>query len=114
MASDDAGNYVVVKLPFGRIKASYLKLVIHRETRTGKSWFLAGIVLLCEELVDAAVCELFEETDLTLTVDDLTMLSGVVVRVLLSASKKQLVYMYSAYVHVPYVNANPRTPANVE
>jgi 8-oxo-dGTP pyrophosphatase MutT (NUDIX family) len=34
--------------------------------------FLAGIVLPNQELVDAAGIELFEETGVSLTVDDLT------------------------------------------
>jgi 8-oxo-dGTP pyrophosphatase MutT (NUDIX family) len=45
------------------------------EPRTGKTWFPAGSVTTNEELVDAAVRELHEETCLILTPDDLTLLS---------------------------------------
>jgi ADP-ribose pyrophosphatase YjhB (NUDIX family) len=79
MASVGSGNYGVVVMHFGGFNASYIKLVLHREPRARKAWCHAGIVLPNEEHVDAAVRELFKETDLTLTVDDLTMLSGDVV-----------------------------------
>jgi hypothetical protein len=50
-----------------------------------------------------------------LTVDDLTLLTGAPARVfLLLGEKHQHVYVYSAYVPFPYVNANLRTPAKVE
>jgi hypothetical protein len=57
---------------------------------------------------------LFEETGLTVTVFDLTMLSGASFRVPLGGGKYQLVYVYSAFVDVPYINADLRTPAKVE
>jgi ADP-ribose pyrophosphatase YjhB (NUDIX family) len=67
-----------------------------------------------EAPVDAADRELFEENSLTLTVDDLTMLSGNPLRVPLPASQHKLVHLFSASVHVPYVIANLRTPTKVE
>jgi 8-oxo-dGTP pyrophosphatase MutT (NUDIX family) len=60
------------------------------------------------------VRELFEETSLTLTDDDFTLLSGKPVRVPLPVAYDQLVYVFSAYVPVPYVTANLRKPAKVE
>jgi hypothetical protein len=57
---------------------------------------------------------MFEETDLTLNVDDLILLSGVAVRVSLPAGKHQLVYVYSASVSAPYVNAKLHTPTKVK
>jgi hypothetical protein len=67
----------VVARHVGGSKASDIKLVLQREPRTGKPYFLVGSILLDEAPVDnAVVCELFEETGLTMTVDDLTLLSG--------------------------------------
>jgi hypothetical protein len=51
---------------------------------------------------------------MTLTVDDLTLLSGNPVRVLLPAGQHQLVYVFSAWINVPYGIADLRTPAKVE
>jgi 8-oxo-dGTP pyrophosphatase MutT (NUDIX family) len=44
--------------------------------RPVKLGFPAGTLLPSEEYVDAAVRELFKEIGLTLTVDDLTLVSG--------------------------------------
>jgi 8-oxo-dGTP pyrophosphatase MutT (NUDIX family) len=60
------------------------------------------------------VRELFEEIGITLTVDDLTLLSGAHFRVPLSGSQLYHVYVYAASVHVPFLSASMRTPANVE
>jgi 8-oxo-dGTP pyrophosphatase MutT (NUDIX family) len=81
MASLGHGNYVVVVLPIRGSKASDIKLVIHREPRIVKFWFPAGSILPYQAPVDVAVCELVEEIGLTLTADDLTLLSGNPVRV---------------------------------
>jgi 8-oxo-dGTP pyrophosphatase MutT (NUDIX family) len=81
MASLGLGNYVVVALYVGGSKSSNIKLASQREPRTGKTWFLAGSILPNEVHVDAAVCELLEEIGITVTVDDLTLLSGNHVRV---------------------------------
>jgi hypothetical protein len=67
-----------------------------------------------EEHVYGAVRDFVEETGLTLTVDDLTLLSGGVVRVPLHDDKYQLVYVYGASVHVPHVSANLRTLTKVD
>jgi hypothetical protein len=48
-----------------------------------------------------------------LTPDDLTLLSDAHVRVALAAGQ-QFAYVYSAYVHVPYVTSHLRTPAQLE
>jgi hypothetical protein len=72
MASLEPGNYVVVALHVGSSKALDVKLVLQREPRISKTWFLAGSILPNEAHVDAPVRALFEETCLTLTVDDLT------------------------------------------
>jgi hypothetical protein len=102
MASVGPGNYVVVVLSVGGTKASYIILGLQREPRTSKSWFFAGIVLPNHEYVDAGVSVLFEETNLILTVDDLTMLMiDVVLRVPLTANEYHLVYVYFAFVLVP-------------
>jgi 8-oxo-dGTP pyrophosphatase MutT (NUDIX family) len=113
MAFVGPGRYVVVVLHVGGTKLSYVKLVLQREPRTGKTWFPAGSVTSNEEHVDAAVRELHEETGLTLTPDDLTLLSDALVRVALPAGQ-QLVYVYSAFVLVPYVTSHLRTPAQLE
>jgi ADP-ribose pyrophosphatase YjhB (NUDIX family) len=102
MPSVGLGRYVVVVLHVGGTKLSYVKLVLQREPRTGKTWFPACLVTTNEEHVDATVRELHEETGLILTPDDLTLLSDAHVRVALPAGQ-QLVYIYSASVHVPYV-----------
>jgi hypothetical protein len=47
-----------------------------REPRIGKSWFLIGIVVPNENLVDAVVNELFKKNGPTVTADDFTRLSG--------------------------------------
>jgi 8-oxo-dGTP pyrophosphatase MutT (NUDIX family) len=75
--------------------------MLQREPCTCKLWCAAGIVLPNEKHVDAAVRELFEETGLTMTVDNLTLLRGVAVRVSFPASKYKIVYVYSASVYVP-------------
>jgi 8-oxo-dGTP pyrophosphatase MutT (NUDIX family) len=62
-------NYVQVGLHVGGSKASYITLVLQRKPRSKNP----GLILPSEELVDAAVRELFEEIGLTLTVDDLTL-----------------------------------------
>jgi ADP-ribose pyrophosphatase YjhB (NUDIX family) len=90
-----------------------VKLVLQREPRTGKTWFPAGSVLPNEELVDAAVRELHEETGLILTSDDLTLLSDAPIRVALPQGQ-QLVYVYSASVPVLFATSHLRTPAQVE
>jgi 8-oxo-dGTP pyrophosphatase MutT (NUDIX family) len=46
------------------------------EPRIGKTWFPSRSILPNEELGDAAVRGLFEEIGLTLSVDDLTLLSS--------------------------------------
>jgi ADP-ribose pyrophosphatase YjhB (NUDIX family) len=90
---------VVVVLHVGGTKLSDVKLVLQREPRTGKTWFPAGSVTANEEHVDAPVRELYEEIDLILTPDDLTLLSDAHVRVALPVGQ-QLVYVYSASAHV--------------
>jgi ADP-ribose pyrophosphatase YjhB (NUDIX family) len=113
MVSLGSRNYVVFKLPIGGTKISNIKVVLQREPRTGITWFSIRFVLPNKEPVDAAVHELFEETCLTLTIDDFTMLSNKPVRVSLPKGKHELVYVYSAYVPVSNVMPNLRTPAKV-
>jgi ADP-ribose pyrophosphatase YjhB (NUDIX family) len=87
--------------------------VLQREPRTGKNWFPAGSITTNEEHVDVAVSELHEEIGLTLTPDDLTLLSDAPVRVALPDGQ-HFVYVYSAYVPVPFVTSHLRTPAQLE
>jgi 8-oxo-dGTP pyrophosphatase MutT (NUDIX family) len=87
--------------------------VLQREPRTGKTWFPAGSVAANEEHVDAAVRELLEETGLTLTPDDLMLLSDAPVGVALPDGQ-QLVYVYSASVPVLFATSHLRTPAQLE
>jgi 8-oxo-dGTP pyrophosphatase MutT (NUDIX family) len=75
MAYVGLGRYVVVVIHVGGTKLSNVKLVLQREPRTGKTWFPVGSIKANEELVDAAVRELHEETSLTVTPDDLKLLS---------------------------------------
>jgi 8-oxo-dGTP pyrophosphatase MutT (NUDIX family) len=105
MTSIGPGRYVVVVLHVGGTKLSHVKLVLQREPRTGKTWFLVGSFTSNEEHVDAAVRELHEETGLILTPDDLTLLSDAHVRVALHAGQ-QLVYIYSASIPFPYVTTH--------
>jgi ADP-ribose pyrophosphatase YjhB (NUDIX family) len=113
MASTGPRYYVVV-VHVGGTKTANIKVLSQRKTCAGKSWFLTGVIFPNEELVDVAAREMFEETDFTLTVDELTLLSGAHVRDSLPGDKLQHVYVYLAYIHVPYVNANLRTPIKVE
>jgi 8-oxo-dGTP pyrophosphatase MutT (NUDIX family) len=113
MAFVGRGRYVVVILHVGGTKLSDVKLVLQREPRTGKTWFPAGSVTANEEHVDAAVREMYEETGLLLTPDDLTILSDAHVRVALPFGQP-LVYVYPASVPVPYVTTHMRTPAQLE
>jgi 8-oxo-dGTP pyrophosphatase MutT (NUDIX family) len=83
MASVGPGRFVVVVIHVGGTKLSDIKIVLQREPRTGKTWFPPGSVAANEEPVDVAVRELHEETGLTLTPDDLTLLSDAHVRVTL-------------------------------
>jgi 8-oxo-dGTP pyrophosphatase MutT (NUDIX family) len=110
MASVGPGRYVVVVIHVGGTKLSNVKLVLQREPRTGTTWFPDGSVAANEEHVDAAVRELREETGLVLTPDNLTLLSDAHVRVALPEGQ-QLVYVYLAYVPVPFVTSHLRTPA---
>jgi 8-oxo-dGTP pyrophosphatase MutT (NUDIX family) len=83
MAFVGPGHYVVIVIHVGGTKLSDVKLVLQREPRSGETWFPTGFVLPNEEPVDAVVRELHEETGLTLTSDDLTLLSDARVRVAL-------------------------------
>jgi ADP-ribose pyrophosphatase YjhB (NUDIX family) len=87
--------------------------VLQRELRTGKTWFPAGSVAANEEPIDDVVRELHEETGLTLTPDDLTLLSDAYVRVALPVGQ-HLVYVYSASVPLPFVTTLLRTPTQLE
>jgi 8-oxo-dGTP pyrophosphatase MutT (NUDIX family) len=113
MASVGPGHYVVVVLHVGGTKLSAVKLVLQREPQSSKTWFHVGSFTSNEELVDAAVRELCEEAGLILTPDDLTLLSDALVRVALPVGQ-YLVYIYSAFVHVPYVTTHFRTPTQLE
>jgi 8-oxo-dGTP pyrophosphatase MutT (NUDIX family) len=113
MASLGRGRYVVVVLHVGGTKLSDVKLVLQREPRTSKTWFPARSIPANEEHVDAGVRELHEETALIMTPDDLTLWSDAHVRVALPVGQ-HLVYVYSAYVHVPCVTTHLRTPAQLE
>jgi ADP-ribose pyrophosphatase YjhB (NUDIX family) len=75
---------------------------------------LGSRLALCyEEPVDAVVRELHEETGLTLTPEDLTLLSDAHVRVALPEGR-QLVYVYSASIIVLFATSHLRTHAQVE
>jgi ADP-ribose pyrophosphatase YjhB (NUDIX family) len=100
-------------VPVGSSKTFHIKLVLQREPRTGKTWFLAGLILP-NALVDAAVRELFEKSGQTLTADDLTLLGGNPVRVPLHVGEHKLVHVFSASIHVPYVNTDLHTQSKVE
>jgi hypothetical protein len=60
MAAVGPGDFVVAVLHVGGTKASYIKLALQREPRTGNAWFPVCALMPNEEHVDAAVCELFE------------------------------------------------------
>jgi ADP-ribose pyrophosphatase YjhB (NUDIX family) len=113
MASIGPKRYVVVVLHVGGTTLFDVKPVLQREPRTGKTWFPAGSVTASEKPVDAAVRELHEETGLILTPDDLTLLSDAHCRVALPIGQ-HLVYIYWAYVLVPYVTTHLRTHAQLE
>jgi ADP-ribose pyrophosphatase YjhB (NUDIX family) len=87
--------------------------VLQRKPRYGKTLLPAGSIFPNEDPVDAAVRELFEKIDLTLTVDDLTLLSNNPRRVPLNVGKHKLVYIYVACVPIPHVTANLRTLATI-
>jgi 8-oxo-dGTP pyrophosphatase MutT (NUDIX family) len=97
----------VVVIHVGGTKLSDVKLVLQREPRTGTTWFPASSVLPNEEPIDAAVREIHEETGLTLTPDDLTLMSDAPVRVALPQGR-QLVYVYSASVPAPFATSHLR------
>jgi ADP-ribose pyrophosphatase YjhB (NUDIX family) len=113
MAFVGPGHYVVIVIHVGGTKLSDVKLVLQREPRTDKTRFPGGFVLPNEEPVDADVRELHEETGLTLTPEDLTMLSDAPVRVALPEGR-HLVYVYSASVPVLFATSHLRTHAHVE
>jgi hypothetical protein len=112
MASLGPGNYGVVVLPVGDSKASDFKLVLQREPRTCRTWYLAGLILPNEEPIDAAIRESFKESGLAMTAADLTLPIMFECRYLLGSIGLSM--CVSAFVHVPYVIANLRTPAKVE
>jgi 8-oxo-dGTP pyrophosphatase MutT (NUDIX family) len=105
--------YVVIVLHVGGYKLVDVKLVLQRQSRSGKTWFPTSSISLDEEHADAAVRELYEESGLVWTLDDLTMLSDASVRVALPVGQR-LVCVYSASVPVPYVTTHLRTPAQLE
>jgi ADP-ribose pyrophosphatase YjhB (NUDIX family) len=113
MASVGPGRYVVVTIHVGGTKLSNVKLVLQREPRTGKTWFPAGFVAPNEEHVDAAVRESHEENGLTLTPNDLTLMSDALVRVALPEGQHN-VYVYSAFVPISFATSHLRTPAQLE
>jgi 8-oxo-dGTP pyrophosphatase MutT (NUDIX family) len=114
MASLGPGHYVVLVIHVGGTKPSDLKLILQREPHSGKTWFPVGSVSPNEdEHVDGAVRELHEETGIVLTPDDLTLLSGDLVLVTLPQGR-QLVYVYSVSIPVPFATNNLRTSAQVE
>jgi 8-oxo-dGTP pyrophosphatase MutT (NUDIX family) len=78
-------NNVVVVPHVGGSKASDIKLILQSEPRNDTTWFLAGLILPNEAPVDGGARELFQEIGLTMTVNDLTLLSGNHVRVSLYA-----------------------------
>jgi hypothetical protein len=98
----------VLVLHVGGSKASHIKLVLHREPRPRKTWFLAGSIMPNEEHVNVAIHEIIGENSLTLTPDDLTMLSNNPDRVSLLDGKHHLVYVFSAYVPIPFVTTKLR------
>jgi 8-oxo-dGTP pyrophosphatase MutT (NUDIX family) len=100
MASAGPYHYAVVALHVGGSKASDIKLVLQREPRTSITFFLGGSILPNEEHVDVVVRDLLEETGITFTLHDLTMLSDAPVRVALPEGQRQLVYVFSASVHL--------------
>jgi hypothetical protein len=57
---------------------------------------------------------LFEEIGLTMTSDDLPLLSDARVRDALPEGQRHLVYVFSASFAVPYVTSNLRTHAMLE
>jgi 8-oxo-dGTP pyrophosphatase MutT (NUDIX family) len=61
----------------------------------------AGSILPNEESVDADVRKLLEETGLTLTLDDLTLLSDAPVRVALPEGQRKLVYVFRRMFRFP-------------
>jgi ADP-ribose pyrophosphatase YjhB (NUDIX family) len=75
---------------------------------------LVGSILPNEEPIDAAIRDLLEETGITLTLDDFTLLRYNPVRVSLPEGKSQLVYVFSVYVPVPFVTTNLRTLDKLE
>jgi 8-oxo-dGTP pyrophosphatase MutT (NUDIX family) len=113
MASIGPGRYVVVVIHVGVTNLSNVKLMLQREPRIGKTWFPDGSVAANEEHVHAALRELHEETGLTLTPDDLTLLSDAHVRVALPEGQ-QNVYVYSASVPVSFATSHLRTHAQLE
>jgi ADP-ribose pyrophosphatase YjhB (NUDIX family) len=114
MASVGPSHYVVAVLHIGDSKASNIKLVLQREPRTRTTWISAGSILPNEEHVNAAIRELHEETGLILTYDELTMLNDAPVRVVLPEGQRRLVYVFSAYVPVPYMTTHLRTSAHLK
>jgi 8-oxo-dGTP pyrophosphatase MutT (NUDIX family) len=62
--------------------------------RNGKTRFPAGSILRNEEFADAAVSELFEETGQTVTVNDLTLLIGNLVRVPLPIRQYDFIHVF--------------------
>jgi hypothetical protein len=113
MASLGHSNYVVILLTIGGSKAYDIKLVLEREPRIGETWLLIGPILPNEEPIDVVVHELHEETSLTLTLDDLTLLSNNPVRVSLPEAKYQIVYVFSLSAPVPFISANIRSHAKL-
>jgi 8-oxo-dGTP pyrophosphatase MutT (NUDIX family) len=81
MAFVGTRSYMVVVPHVGGSKAYDIMPILQGESRTGTTWFHAASILPNGEHVDAAVRELFEETSLILTPDDLNMLSSNPVRV---------------------------------
>jgi hypothetical protein len=115
MASLGIGNYVVVVQRVGGSTASCIKLVLQREPRTCKTWFTVCSICLAKSLSTRPFTNCLRK--IASPCPSTILRCGVAIMFecpSLHARKSHLIYVFLAFVHVPYVISNLRTPAKVE
>jgi hypothetical protein len=115
-ASVGIGNYVVVVLHVGNLNASDMKFASQREppvNRYSLIHFLSVNSCLMRSMSTLPFVNC-SKTCLTITVDDITILSGRAIPVALPDSETQHLYVYIVYLPAPCVTTKLRKSTKIE